>query len=207
MGKNRIVVDYGDMEELILLGAVHTKSGEEMKYDSLKEINGHSFGFPIVKKYTGMRDFEFMKLMNIDNKEGYVIRFSSGFRMKIKFEEYCRLHSIVTNVSNKIIWENLKDGNSFEELLTNVPDEFYGKVKYWVDKLNVDFIKIKIDAIEEYINIINTLIKNKIPFSKKEFASYAVKSNNSSILFNIYDNKEYEHIIWEKIKPEYSKLL
>ena len=34
------------------------------------------------------------------DKEGYVIRFKNGFRMKIKGEEYKRLHKILTNISN-----------------------------------------------------------------------------------------------------------
>ena len=80
-GKNRIVVDYGDYEGLVLLGAFETATGKELPYSVLKEIEG----FDIVKEYD-FEDFESLKDHNIPNMEGYVVRFSNGERCKIKFE-------------------------------------------------------------------------------------------------------------------------
>jgi RNA ligase len=64
--------------------------------------------------------------------EGFVIRFESGFRVKLKFTEYVRLHKILTNFTSRDIWESLREKRKIEEILDNVPDEFY----QWVKKLS-----------------------------------------------------------------------
>ncbi len=94
--ENRIVIDYGYKEELVLLAIVDLQSGVE---SPLTDI-----GFPVVKRYDGLNDLEAIRLMQIDNKEGFIIRFDNGFRIKVKFVEYVRLHRIITQVSSKTIW-------------------------------------------------------------------------------------------------------
>ena len=46
-GRNRIVVDYGEMEELVLLAVIDTSSGNELLYDEI--YNKYSNYFTIVK--------------------------------------------------------------------------------------------------------------------------------------------------------------
>jgi len=46
-GQNRIVVDYGDYEGLVLLGAFDTKSGVEISKTELEKLDG----FEIVTTY------------------------------------------------------------------------------------------------------------------------------------------------------------
>jgi hypothetical protein len=55
--------------------------------------------------------------------------------MKIKGEEYLRLHKIMTNVSTTGIWEMLSNGDNVLELLKDVPDEFYTKIRDYVGTL------------------------------------------------------------------------
>ncbi|MFW6246977.1 MAG: T4 RnlA family RNA ligase, partial [bacterium] len=122
---NRIVVNYGDIEDLILLGMIETDSGVETSYDEMNME--HSNHMSIVKrhfKYDDVVSVTDLKLLEEDNREGFVVRFEDGERIKIKFDEYCRLHRIVTNVSNKSVWEHLMTGQDFGELLERVPDEF-----------------------------------------------------------------------------------
>lgn len=80
----------------------------------------------IVKRYDGIKDLQQLKEQEEENKEGFVVRFKNGFRVKMKFAEYVKLHRGVSNVR---IWEFLSEGKSFEELLEKVPDEFYNWVK------------------------------------------------------------------------------
>lgn len=51
--ENRIVVDYGDQEDLILLSVIETATGKEAT--KLPEI-----GFPVAKQYHGINDFGFL---------------------------------------------------------------------------------------------------------------------------------------------------
>jgi hypothetical protein len=124
--ENRIVVNYGPEEKLILLGIVHTMIDDfEMP---LEHSDGliRGCGFELVKSYNLGDDIESLKNNISNDNEGYVLRFNTKpiSRIKIKGEEYVRLHRIITNISNKDIWEYLKDNKPFDELLEKVPDEF-----------------------------------------------------------------------------------
>lgn len=120
-----------------------------------------------------------LKSLEENNKEGFVVRFKNGFRVKMKFAEYVRLHRIITGVSNVTIWEYLSEGKSFEELLEKVPDEFYNWVK-----------KTKSELIKEFDNI---LLESKDVFkefeTRKETALYFQTQKNPSILFSMLDKK------------------
>ena len=96
---NRIVVDYGDMRDLVLLGVINTSSGDELSH---KEISDkYSNLFMVVKKYDipNVKKLSDLQELEEENREGFVIRFENGFRVKVKFSEYVRLHRILTNVS------------------------------------------------------------------------------------------------------------
>jgi RNA ligase len=118
---NRIVVDYGAMEDLVLLAVIDNATGRE---EELQDI-----GFQKVKSYNGITDIAELKKLETDNAEGFVVRFKNDFRVKLKFAEYVRLHRILTGFSNVMVWEYLAESKPFDELLEKVPDEFYEWLK------------------------------------------------------------------------------
>lgn len=185
--ENRIVVDYGDTEDLVLLAIINNITGEEYL--------DHSLGFPVVQKYDGVKDISLLKSLEEKNKEGFVIRFKSGMRMKVKFTEYVRLHRILTGISNVSIWEYLSEGRDFDELLEKVPDEFYDWVNKTIGELNTRFDEIK--------NICQQVFR--FYPSRKETALYFMDQDYPSVLFAMLDGKKYDHIIWKLIKPKYCK--
>ena len=135
------------------------------------------------------------------DREGYVIRFKNGFRMKIKGDEYVRLHRILTNISNRDIFEYVKNNESMDEILEKVPDEFYDWVKETKSHFEHQFKTIDL----EYRLIFKNITERNNITDKKTFAHYALSYGNSSILFAMFDNKEYKHMIWKTIYPSYSK--
>jgi RNA ligase len=192
--ENRIVVNYGDQERLVLLGIVKTESGEELPYDDI------SFdGWDIVNKYDGIRDYSELKSKIDNNAEGFVVRFSNGDRMKIKGEEYLRLHKVMTNLSTTAVWEVLSNGGSMDDLLKDVPDEFYDKIKDYEKSLIVQFNKLE----EEYQNHFDSIKGLGI---RKLFAQTAIMFQHPSILFGMLDGKDISPMIWKIIKPEFKKL-
>ena len=215
-GKNRIVVDYGDMEDLVLLGMIHTKTGYEVDLHSessdvrFKNLIDN-LGITVVKKYDGIRDYTELKNMIGNNQEGFVVRFSNGDRMKIKGEEYLRLHKIMTNVSTTAVWEMLSEGKDVLELLKDVPDEFYKKIKLYVADLNYTHYRYSEYAgkIYQYFRYGKYGDREPEP-TKKEFAEHLVLNNISPIIkavcFAMWDKKNYSNIIWKHIKPEFKKL-
>lgn len=189
-GKNRIVVDYGDCEDLILLAAFENKTGNELDRNLLEKISS----FKIAQKYEGIKDYKELKNIIKENQEGFVVRFSNGERVKIKGYEYLRLHKIVTGVSSTVIWENLKNKKNFDEILNKVPDEFYN----WVQKVKIQLEK-EYEEIEKYCQL-----EFKIMPSRKETAELFLSKKYPQVLFAMLDKKNYEEIIWKLVKPKYS---
>lgn len=186
---NRIVVDYGDYDDLVLLAIRETETGKDLPLEDI--------GFPLIKRYDGDKDFTKLKDLQEDNKEGFVIQYESGFRVKIKFDEYVRLHRILTNISNKSIWELLSKGEELDELIEKVPDEFFK----WVMKTKKDLLN-RYEDIEEQCTWV---FKPETEFeSRREFAEYIKKQKYPVILFKINDKKDYSDYLWKLIKPEYS---
>jgi len=204
--ENRIVCDYGEDELLVVLSMVSNASGKELDYDSMMSFNEVS-RMPVIKKYDGIQNYDTLKSMIGNNREGYVIRFKNGFRMKIKGEEYVRLHRILTGFSNVDIWEYLKDGKDLDELLDRVPDEFDLWVKNTVKDLNKQFWEIQSSSACFVDNYRRNSSLAHIPFDKKEFAALVMTQPKSlrPIMFSMYDGKKYDEMIWKSLRPKYSK--
>ncbi len=184
---NRIVVNYGERDDLILIAAIANSTGEDLPIPDI--------GFPIVKKYSGVNDISQLNSLNEDNKEGFVIKFKGSLRVKVKFSEYLRLHRIITGVSNVVIWEHLAEGRPFEGLLEKVPDEFY----HWVKNTN--------DDLKSQYDTILTDCKNafKELESRKETALYFQTQKYPAVLFAMLDGNPFDKIIWKIIRPAYAK--
>lgn len=197
--ENRIVVDYGDYEGIILLGAINTETGEELSYDKLLE---YGYFFDVVKRWDGIKDYSTLKGMVGNNEEGFVVRFSNGDRMKIKGEEYLRLHRIMTEISTKTVWECLKSGNLVNTILNNVPDEFFGKIRNYQNELLLQFDNVREMAIDDYAKLVFQIGTE----NRKEFAMRVKNSKYPHLMFAMLDGKDWNPIIWEIVKPEWRKL-
>jgi RNA ligase len=184
---NKIVVDYGDKDDLILLAVIHNITGEDLPAPDI--------GFPIAKKYNGINDLKLLTSLEEENKEGFVIKFKNGLRVKVKFAEYLRLHRIVTGVSNLVIWEHLAEGRSFEDLLEKVPDEFYEWVKKTSDELTTQYNDILIDCQNSF----------KQFTARKDTALYFQAQKYPAVLFAMLDGKPFDKIIWKMVRPQYAK--
>lgn len=185
--ENRIVVDYGDLSDLVLLAMVDTATGRDLP---LVDI-----GFPVVKRYDGLKDISALKSLERTNAEGFVIKFQSGFRCKVKFADYVRLHRILTGISNLAIHEYLSKDLPFDELLTMVPDEFYAWVKSTIADLQGKYREIEQQCLSAY---------QEHP-TRKESALYFQSQPYPSVLFKMLDKGEYSHIIWKLVRPKYAK--
>lgn len=196
--ENMIVVNYGGESRLVLLGAIKTDTGQEISWDELSNFEG----WDLVEKYDGISDYNLLKGMVKSNQEGFVVRFSNGNRVKIKGEEYLRLHRIMTCLSTTAIWEVLSNGGDILSTLTDVPDEFYDKIHQYSNELMDKYTKIE----NEYHFIFKILSRSDDFEFRASFAELAKKHKYPAILFKMYDDKDYSGLIWKIIKPEFGKL-
>jgi len=223
--ENRIVVDYGKKERVIFLSTVMNESYEWEPFDdselhwttsqSIFKMNGIKKE-DIVKteQHFNFSDdlYKSLKEKNENNKEGFVLRFQPGnFRVKIKFEEYVRLHKIITQVSTYDIWEHLKNGKDISELLEKVPDEFDKWVKKTVSTLQYHKYALEEQCGKSYDYFRYGKFNDVEPEpTKKEFAEHVKKYTNPKLhglMFAIWDGNrnKIDEILWKLIKPEYSK--
>lgn len=197
---NRIVVDYGEREELILLGA-RAKYFEASHLD-LYELS-KMLGCNLIRKFD-FDDYKEIQKLNWENSEGFIVRFSNGDRCKIKFADYVKLHRVLTNCSSYDIWENLKEFNKLpEEMLQDVPDEFYDWVHGVEWKLRKSFNHIE----HLHMAYLSSIIRYGL--DRKEFALRVQELDdaNHGLIFAMYNNKQdkVKQLIWKMIKPEYEK--
>jgi T4 RnlA family RNA ligase len=185
--ENRIVVDYGAQEDVVLTAIVDTATGDDVP---LMDV-----GFPMVKQYHGIKDISTLKGLAETNREGFIIKYKSGLRYKVKFEEYLRLHRIITQVSNVNIWEYLAAEMAFDEILDRVPDEFYDWVKATSADLKAQFAAIEAQCQTDF----------KVFDTRKEAAVHFLTCAYPSVLFKILDNQPYNNVIWKLIRPAFQK--
>ena len=187
--ENRIVVNYGEMEDLVLLAVLDTETGQEQR--DLPTI-----AMPVVKSYPSPATVEELFAKQDENREGYVLRFESGLRIKIKFDEYKRLHRLLTGFSSRVIWEALRDHDSVEPILEKVPDEFYSWVRSVESTLRGNFRQIEETAKSEM---------KEFP-TRKETAQYFLTCEYPQVMFYLMDGKNYTNMIWKMVRPEEAEL-
>ncbi len=194
--ENRIVLSY-DYSGLVLLAAHSTESEREELHES------HRL-FPVTKRYN-YESLSKLKKHNRDNEEGYVLHYpSNNLRVKIKFDDYVRLHKIVTGLSERGIWELLVEHGvdiNTRELLQDVPDEFHTWMDNVLERLKDEYSRIEEIAMNEYEEIVVSF-----PLSRKEWADKITKTTYPAILFMMLDSKDYKSTIFKMIKPRGSTL-
>ena len=190
---NRIVVHY-PKDDLILLGMVEAETGKDW---SCAETQREAIrcGFTPIEFET--RPIHSLNLDDpaITNEEGFVARFSNGYRVKLKYKQYLYLHKIVTGLTVKGIWEILSSGSHPD--FSNVPDEFMD----WYARQR-DTIQARFDAIKsETLAVFNSVFGRKT--SRKEYALEFLKHGEmSTALFMLLDGKDPAEAIWKQCKPD-----
>jgi len=211
--ENRIVVDYGIDEKLIFLSAFYNRAfynnntkDSELHWTTAKaffNVNGIPYKYIVHTEQHfvfGTSLYKALKEMNQRNSEGFILRFHpSNYRMKIKFEDYVRLHRIITGISSYDVWENLMNtGEMSEKVLTEVPDEFYSWVRKTEADLRLEYSKLEAEYLDHFDSI-------KRLGTRKLFAQLARNFKYPGILFNMLDGKDYSNGIWTIIKPKYER--
>lgn len=186
---NKIVVDYGNKERIVLTGIVSTKTGDLSSYNDIVSVS-KKYGFEYPKLFT-KKEMDDIVNKNIKNFEGFIIRFSNNQMIKIKLEEYVRLHRILTNLTTRNIYFSWLE-DSGVKLLSEVEEEnvcFVRKhIKYFeYRKLEIYNYHFKL-ALSVYL---------KVGFNKKSIAIYIndnLKKNdkkiNINLIFDILSNKK-----------------
>lgn len=142
--ENKIVINYKGKEELTLLGAYNNNTYEEITPDQLDEF-AKTANYPRPKRYnfTSFEQLqEIVKVMPKD-EEGVVVHFSDGSRLKVKGDEYCRFHAILSHFSPIQVWGVVRDCKEVD-YLKEIPDECHEEYNLWADDFKAKFNSIAV---------------------------------------------------------------
>lgn len=188
---NRIVVDYGNREDVVLLGIIASETGREHSLDLAPPK------LTVVRRLPPTSSFAELRALIRDGEEGYVVRFANGFRVKVKGEHYVRLHRILSGISSRSVWECLSEGKPLDEILAVIPDEFAQWVKRERDTLTAEFLKIMFRA-----NLATAYIGEK-PARKDLAANILMHYKDvAPVAFALLDNKRPEQAAWKLCYPD-----
>ena len=214
----RIVIDYKERQELVLLAVIDNETGEEYSTESLESVAMElGFNTPLNFQLT----IEQARAASLGDgkcdEEGYVLTwYRDGvppFRLKMKFIEYLRLHRMVCGVSPKRIWESLSQPHLAAELreyLDNSTPWFAAFVRKWVKALTLKHDELQQAATEVYMKTVADMAPRHLA---GEFANlgafrkaYALEFNKPenadvrAICFSMLDGKDSSPVIWKQVK-------
>lgn len=193
--ENRIVVDYGDLEDIILTCVKNTETGEDVFED-------YSSIFTCVKEYDGFTDWKKIRdMVNGDNREGFVVRFSNGFRMKMKYEDYFKKHFLKSYLTEKHVFEFYYEGklDELNETIKGIDEENKITVEKMLKKFDYHYNRIIAEAQAEF----DTLGYEVPTEPNKEIAERICKEcKYCSIVFRMIRGLDYQSDVMNQLKKE-----
>lgn len=187
--KNRIVVDYGEIEDLYFLCAIDRATGVQV-HDS------HVTGVPMpYAERHGFMNPDQVNALDLEGKEGVVLYWPDvDLRLKVKTEDYKRKHSYLTRMSNRIVWGAVAEG-TFDELVEMAPDE----IMRWLSD-TADAFRRNHDEVED---LIRSVCEDVQDLGRKEAAEIVLEKAKpiSKLVFASMDGKLTDRMIWEYVYP------
>lgn len=191
---NRIVLNYGEMDELVLLGVRDIEEGSVLLPKDVVTWRG-----PRAATYHYKTLREALEAPPRLNAEGYVVYFPDlDYRIKIKQEDYIILHKIVTGLTKRRVWELMKEGKSFQDLCEFVPDEWHEWLNETYEEIDAAFC-----LESNKISLAYSAIKWSLPenFTRKEFAEKANQTEYPNFMFGILDGRDMTNKLWDLVRP------
>ncbi|MGH1563071.1 RNA ligase [Mumia sp. DW29H23] len=191
---NRIVLDYAGLDDLVLLGTRHISTGYTFGPTSFP------WDGPRTTTYPESTLREALARAPRSNAEGLVVRRRiAGLMVKIKQDDYVRLHKLVTGLSERAVWEHLAaHGGSYDALLASVPDEFHGWVRDHAEALIDRHEDIVGRAHAEHHHLLEWLGDD---FERKQYALACADNPLKGLMFHLLDGRDITPVVWKQIRP------
>lgn len=134
--------------------------------------------------------------------EGFVLRWENGLRLKVKGEDYLRVHRLINDSTPLAVWNSLSAG--MQPTYDGVPDSIVKTLRNYVEKILFSFQieqnkYIKFNEETQYLSDhdLGIAIKNKsILFPWSDY-----KEANSVFLLRKGKLQAFNNLIWNKIRP------
>jgi RNA ligase len=146
----RLVVDYGDVRTLVGLAIFNKDTKKELStWRSIVEFD--RIGFKMAQKYVGVDLDKLIELQKTlpSQKEGFVVKFVNGLRVKFKTEEYVRMNRILNSMNIKTVWESMVDGKVPVEYMRLVPEEIREEAEKYKAQLENEHLTVLSEFVKE----------------------------------------------------------
>lgn len=183
---NRIVLDYGDRDELIWLGFVNIKSGNFYPYEAAEDLQASTLR-------------EVIDAPSRPNAEGWVVWLDRQRAIKFKQDDYLALHRVISSLTTKEIWRQLRAG-TIDEFVTALPDEFHEWARVERSALASDFANVEqgVDEMERELK------RENLPDRKSQalWINANAPVEYRGFLFARLDGKDITDSIWRLVEPK-----
>lgn len=202
--QNRIVVDYGEEKDLHLIGAVNIRTGKSIPLDQITEWTGKR-----AKSHNFNSLTEVVTSPDRANHEGYIVHFTdTDYRVKVKHDEYVRIHRDATGLNERRVWDSLRTGNR-DVKRAEIQEEFYDYFDEHSNKIQA--------AFDARINAVHTererLIKSFTGTEKMDWVNHVRKEGKKEYqakMLSSRDRVQFTELdiskIWQAVKPAFVKM-
>jgi RNA ligase len=189
---NRIIVDYGKQEDLILLAARNRHTGEYMPFfpDLYQMAQEYGFTLPKVYQYNSIEDLIIQTGGNYDNFEGWVVEFSDGQRVKFKTDRYVEVHRYIRQLDFPNVLQAVRNGD-IDYLTTLIPDDFLEQVYEWIIEIQEMVQHINAKTVQAFVQAPRTngdVFRQWVNEHQPELAPY---------LLAMWEGKDIEPLIYK----------
>lgn len=194
---SRVVVDYGDMDEMVFLTRIDTATGRDILAPARwPGRHAQRFEMDWAKVLEAQREWRGLL------SEGFVVHFhDSGLRLKVKTDDYTRLHRLVCGLSSRAVWEVLATGASMDDFLAAVPDEFMEWVKSQAAGQRERFAAIEREAL------VVTACARELPDRKAQAEYIKAHAKEPAVCFKMLGGQreskpsDYAPVVWKLLYP------
>jgi len=162
--ENKIIVDYGDTQELILLGVIDRDTNEELTGMALTGASAYT-NMRLAKSYQFNTINELIETQASlpSSDEGFVARFKNGERVKFKSREYLKLARLLQRMTPLHFWEHMEQGKVSKDFQEKFPEEFRKEVDEIVERLQKRWKELIVEIHQELLPILEKAYQDKNP--------------------------------------------
>ena len=199
--EQKIILDYKGEKTLYVLAAFNRHTGDEYSRQQVEEW-AKLAGLPVVPKHDSLTIDDCMKIAKeMEGREGFVIRFADGRRVKVKTDWYCHIAKIMANMTPIALWECMKDGKVPDERMREIPEELRALAEQYKTKIEGQFSGLKSMVLERLKPLIE---KHKDSGNRKAFALEVAGMPHivRRCAFLMLDKQEVGQVIMNEIYPK-----
>ena len=197
---NRVVVDYGDQEQCLLLALRNRFTGDYADIKALYAV-GDDCGLPLAPVQAVSSIFTVLELLPSlpVTREGFVAVYQDQARFKLKGEAYLRLHKAISRLTYKNTVALVQMGQ-VDELRPVLPLPHLNRLETWIAEIQ--------DVSDQIVAMVESIYAAAPKSDRKEYAEYVKRNGRAYLcgqvrrlepyLFLRYDQRDYRESLFTR---------